>query len=732
MKSLTFSKSLLLTSFLFATALMSSIEASAATDPILIPYSDHNLRSERISIDGKLSEAVWQQQEVHTGFYNHFPLDQGLSENQTEVRIFHDSVNLYIGAIYHDTEARNNISSLKRDNYDDGVFLSDCFGVILDPYNNGDNGYLFAVNARGVQFDALIGNTNNIDDSWNTIWQSNTEISTKDKYYEIAIPLDAINFDEGNSTWGVQFFINDTKINLFTTLEQSPRNFEEYDLRYTKEMKLENLPSKVSNKYSVIPSITYNNNKDVTTGITNDKLQVSLDGQYNITPSLRLDMTLNPDFSQVEVDQQVTNLSRFAINFPERRKFFLENSDLFSSLGTYEVDPFNSRSIGSNSEISFGTKLSGNLSSKTRLGIMHTQTKDDAEFNGQAYSIASVRHNFSQQVTSSTYLVNTQQGNHFNRVGGANLNYRSPDNKWIGIMDYGKAFTKGISGNNNFFNGQLFYNTPKLTWEIEYQKVQENYIAETGFIPQQFNYDAETDQTIREGFSILEAGFQIKHFPKESKHVDWIRRFWVSTETVFNQDNSLRSSSIFWSPFAIRFKNRSYVYVSSLISIDNLDYSFDFLQNGNLITPGKYTQTFGRIGYWTPTNKKLYMNVKLEYGQFYSGTRFNPEIRMSYRMLPTAVISASYFINAIDLNELGQRTFHLGRLTSEIYFSNRLNWTTYFQYNTQRDNFNVNSRIQWEYKPLSYVYVVFTNNYNNDFLSKNWGVSLKANMRLDF
>ncbi len=128
----------------------------------------------------------------------------------------------------------------------------------------------------------------------------------------------------------------------------------------------------------------------------------------------------------------------------------------------------------------------------------------------------------------------------------------------------------------------------------------------------------------------------------------------------------------------------------------------------------------------------MYYTLRFEYGQFYNGTRLNPEVELLYRFLPRAVISASYEMNDVRFKELGNKVFHLAKLTTEIYFNNRLNWTTYFQYSTQLNNFNINSRIQWEYKPLSYVYLVFSNNYDEQLLEKNWGISFKINRRLDF
>lgn len=684
------------------------------------------------TIDGDLSDPIWQKISPFGNFYNHFPIDNGLADNQTEVKVFHNQEFIFIGVVYHDSQARNNVSSLKRDVYNEAFFLSDCFGVIIDPFAEGDNGYFFGLNASGVQYDALIGNINNLNESWNAIWRGNVSQQGNDKFYEIAIPLDAINFNPQTNDWGIQFFINDTKLNQFSTLVHSTRNYTQYDLRFTQKVTVEDLPNKVSRKFSVVPSLAWNRATDKLHNTKNSQLIPSLDGQYNITSSLRLDATLNPDFSQVEVDQQVTNLTRFAINFPERRKFFLENSDLFTNLGTFTSNPFYSRRIGSESDILFGAKLSGNLGTKTRIGLLNVQTKSDGETSGKNYSTLVGRQNLSNALIATAFLVNSQQESTFNRIAGTNLNYRSNDKKWRGNVNYAKAFTKDIKGENNFINTGIAYQTRTFNWNVSYQQAEKNYISDVGFVPLLYNYDAATQQTTREGFRMASAEVQLKHYPKNSNTIDWIRRFWVDNVTIFNADNSLRENTVFFSPFAIRFKNRSYVYAAFLNKIEHLQYNFDFLQNGNFISPDNYNFTYGRIGYWSPTNRKLYYQMKFEYGQFYQGTRLNPQFNLSYRMIPRAVLSASYEINAVNLNSLGKKTFHLAKITSEIYFNNRLNWTTYLQYNTQRNNFNINSRIQWEYKPLSYIYLVLSNNYDNDLVEKNWGVSFKINRRLDF
>ncbi len=697
------------------------------SEVMTIPYLEVTAK-----IDGVLDDQVWENLSVISGFYNQFPNDEGLADNQTELKIFHNKKFLYIGVLYRDAEERNNIASLKRDIYDDIISISDCFGIVLDPYNEGNNGYLFGVNASGVQYDALMGNINQLNSSWSTVWYSEVSKNGKNKYYEIAIPLNAINFKAEKNIWGIQFFTNDTKQVQFSTLAQSPRNFAQYDLRFTKKFRLENLPEKVTQKFSLLPSVSINYAEDKIAETSNRQFIPSLDGQYAITPSLRLDATINPDFSQVEVDQQVTNLSRFAINFPERRKFFLENSDLFNNLGSYFGNPFNSRRIGSETDILFGGKVSGNIGTKTRIGLLNVQTKETEEIKGKNYSVLVGQQNLSNLFNATIFMINTQQGKLYNRIGGGGFNYKSKNNVWSGEVKASQAFTNETNKKNGNYFAEVFYQKRKWNASAFVNKIEKNYIAETGFIPFLYNYDASTGTTIRESYTRTGGDVQLKHFPENSKHIDWIRRFWLENRTTLDANNQLKDYFLFLSPFAIRFKNRSYVYAVVMNQYDNLQYNFDVLQNGNYIQPGEYNFTYGRTGYWSPNNRKFYFATKFEFGQFYNGFRINPFGRISYRMLPRAVFSIIYEMNDINLGELGRKSFHLAKFSSEVYLNNRMNWTTYLQYNTQQNNFNINSRFQWEYKPLSYIYFVFSNNFDNNLNPKDWGVSFKINRRFDF
>ncbi|WP_117880847.1 DUF5916 domain-containing protein [Aureibaculum luteum] len=716
----------------FLTAFVSLLCFSAFAQISTIKFIDTIIK-----VDGQFNEGVWQQLPEHTGFYNYLPTDVGLAKNQTVVKLFHNGEFLYVSAIYKDSTEVTQVSTLKRDV---SIFNSDSFIMILDTQNQEQNGYFFAVNSLGNQTDGLVGRVNggyDLSFSWNAIWQSKALLNGKHKQYEIAIPLKSLNFNSDNSTFGIQFYVRDVKNNSWTILKNVKRNYANFDLRFTEKFRVDNLPKKSASRFAVTPSITVNYQNKVTDNTEETNFKPSLDVQYNLTSSLKLDATVNPDFSQIDVDQQVTNLTRFEVNFPEQRNFFLENSDLFSNLGVDGVNPFYSRRVGANNPIQFGLKLSGNISPKTRIGVLDVQTDSENDNPSQNFGALVAEYQLSRNFTTTGFLINRQETdgfefiNDYNRVTGLNLNYKSDNNKWLGLANVGKSFNDDFANDNSFYNAGIWFNKRGLSANASIKNVGKNYITDIGFTPRLYHYDAINDLIIRTGYTEASTGIEYEKFYKSSSKINSIRVVNFSNNTYFDENGNLDQSSFFLNS-AVFFKNLSAIYYVFNYDYIDLNYGFDPLGNGNSLTPGEYRFGILKIGYNSANNQKLRYRINIQRGTYYSGKRTVAGAYLNYQLLPFANLEFSYDINNIDLNDLGKETFHLTRFTGEVFFNNRLNWTTYLQYNTQRDNFNINSRLQWEYKPLSYIYLVVSDNYNQDITRKNLGIAFKMNYRFDF
>ena len=208
--------------------------------------------------------------------------------------------------------------SLKRDDIGNSGGNSDSFAMIIDTYNQQQSGYFFIVNMGGALIDALLsrnGDGFRVSTSWNTIWNAKTSVKGNLKIFEVEIPLKALGYKADNPNWGIMFHTNNIKINEWTTNTSIDRNYTQFDLRFTKTFKVENLSENKSSRFAVTPSITMNHSEDVINETKDVVVKPSVDVQYNLSSSLKLDVTINPDFSQIDVDRQVTNLTRFSVFF---------------------------------------------------------------------------------------------------------------------------------------------------------------------------------------------------------------------------------------------------------------------------------------------------------------------------------------------------------------------------------------------------------------------------------
>jgi len=288
--------------------------------------------AEKIKVDGVLDEAIWSTGQVATDFWMSEPIDgeRVPDEYQTEVRITYDDQFIYIAAKCFSPDPIF-MPTLKRDNRD--IWSGDVFYVNIDPLNETSNGFVFVTNTSGVQFEALLGGGTfrrgsgggggNINSAWDQTWYSESKVY--DGYWtnEMAIPFKSIRYGE-KGTWGINFSRGLSSKNQFHTWTPIPVQFMTIDLGHTAALVWDEAPKKSKSNVAVIPYALASTNKDIEAGTPADNTaRIGGDAKIAITSSLNLDLTINPDFSQVDVDEQVTNLSTVNIRFPERRLFFL-------------------------------------------------------------------------------------------------------------------------------------------------------------------------------------------------------------------------------------------------------------------------------------------------------------------------------------------------------------------------------------------------------------------------
>ena len=364
---------------LFITALMLiPVMVSAQVLNQSLPEYQYKIKATQsdIKIDGILDEKVWEECQVASDFWLQAPVDNEKTDTRTEVRMAYSENGLYISATCYDDQDYV-IQSLKRDNFGE----SDEFSVVIDPINKKANGYAFGVNAMGAQAEALVI-PDGADISWDNRWFVATERFDDHWTVEMFIPFKTLRFNVQNLAWGINFARIEPGKNETHVWAPIPRQFEFFDLGYCGKLEWDEIPGQAGANISFIPYTAFRTNK-AADGERDNDFEMGGDAKFGLTNSLNLDLTFNPDFSQVEVDRQVTNLTRFSIFFPERRQFFIENNDLFN-FGQGANQPFYSRRIGLDPfgrtvPILYGARLTGNISEKTRVGLfnIHSRTVND-------------------------------------------------------------------------------------------------------------------------------------------------------------------------------------------------------------------------------------------------------------------------------------------------------------------------------------------------------------------
>ncbi|MCB0588139.1 MAG: carbohydrate binding family 9 domain-containing protein, partial [Phaeodactylibacter sp.] len=671
-----------------------------------------------IDTDGRLDEPDWQRAQAAADFWRVLPIDTGYADTRTEVRATYDEQHLYFGITCFERDRRANIiASLRRD----FVFgANDNFLLFIDTYNDQTNGFSFGASAGGAQWDGIQADGGTVSLDWDCKWKS--EVKHYDGYWiiEMAIPFRNLQFKAGVKEWGVNFSRMDVKNNEKSSWAPVPRQFATASLAFTGTLQWDAPPPRPRARLSLIPYVATQTSRDHEHGHEEaPSLDAGLDAKISLTPSLNLDLTVNPDFSQVDVDEQVTNLDRFELFFPERRRFFLENQDLFAGFGRDGLRPFFSRRIGLTNPVQAGLRLSGKLDEKWRIGLLNMQTGTQEAFPAANFTVASLQKRVFTRSNVGIFMVNKQltidqekipEGdNRYNRVIGLDYNLASADNRWTGKFFIHKSFSPGEPGRSMALSGNLAYQTPQWFVEGGYDRVGANYLAETGFVR-------------RRGLHRTALGLGYRFYPTSEK----VANHGPSLETEYYFDPSLKRTDEAWKvAYRVVFLNRSEAELNLRQQYIQLLSPFDPTNSGgdSLATGNEYFWKTLEFNYLSDGRKLFNYNVGISYGGFFNGERFSVEGTLNYRFQPYGSISANFAYNNLRFPApFRDVDFFLIGPKLDLTLTTRLFLTAFVQYNEQADNVNTNIRLQWRYQPVSDLFIVYSDNH----LPTPWDVRNRA------
>ena len=277
------------------------------------------------NIDGVLDDNIWKGIEIAKDFSQIEPKN-GKSEKydqRTEVKICYDNKYIYFGALMYDNCPDSILKELSKRDEQNKNF--DGFGVLINPFNDGQIEYKFFISAAGVQVDAKISPTGE-DVNWNTVWKSAVNINENGWSTEIAIPFSSLRFSKDSKDWALNMIRNLRRNREKYSWNPINTNYTNTSIQSGILTGINNIKSPIRlsfmpyssiylNKYNKTYSIPYNYGMDL---------------KYGINESFTLDMTLIPDFGQVSTDSEILNLTPFEIKYEEKRQFFNEGTELFN------------------------------------------------------------------------------------------------------------------------------------------------------------------------------------------------------------------------------------------------------------------------------------------------------------------------------------------------------------------------------------------------------------------
>lgn len=710
-----------------------------AVFPLSAQPRERTLRIQRtdmpIETDGVLDEPAWQVAAVATDFQRQFPVDTGLATARTEVRMTFDGRNLYIGAVCRQPREDYTAQSLKRDF---AAGTSDVLNLLFNPSKDGLNGFLFGVSPLNVQREALIDNGATQSFEWDNRWESAVKNHDDHWVLEVAIPFKTLRYSvlPGENSWKINFVRTRIKNWEVSAWQPVPQQFPPNNLAFTGLLAWDSPPPKPGANIALIPytisryAIDYQRDINSLKVISKpDKwtLNAGGDAKIGITPSLNLDLTFNPDFSQVEVDRQVANLSRFELFFPERRQFFLENRDLFAMFGFPSTRPFFSRRIGlarnpatglnETVPIIAGARLSGKVTDNLRVGLLNMQTERvnwtaDTVLPAANFTVATVQRKVFGRSAVSAIFVNKQNflGNlnesqradfqDWSRVAGLEYNLYSRDNRWEGEWYYHRSFSPDPERRGSTLAQFLGYNDRHFGVWLGYMLVDSNYTAEAGFVP-------------RNGIQNFYPAMRRTFYPKHK----FINTWGFGVEGDLNFSLKFKETDRDVSAYVqTEFKDQTYL---SFAVYNSYTYLFEPFDPTNLYKPGTqplpgekgYAYSGVRFRFASSTAYDLKGNIDLTVGEYFNGRFTRAEGELSYRWQPLGLVALGYSYNRIRLPEsYPSADFWLLGPRVELSFTRSLFVSSFFQYNTQANNFNVNTRLQWRFAPVSDVFLVYTDN----------------------
>ncbi len=681
------------------------------------------LNNNKLELDGQVNEDFWLNIPGDDRFLMQEPVEGNEPTEKTEIRVAFDEHNLYIAAIFYDSDPKGIKAFQKR--RDASLSTDDRFRWIFDTFNDKRRAYFFEINPFGLRGDGLIssGQGQSLNMDWDGIWKVWTHIGDFGWSAEIRIPFMSINFATKSEVWGVNFQRTIRRKNeelLWTGHKRNQGLMRPQNAGLLRGIKdpsqgigLEVVP------YAIVQSgREYDVDDDEE--FKDSSGDMGFDINYNITPSLRASFTYNTDFAQTEVDNRQINLTRFPLRFPEKRDFFLEGSSILQFAPNSNVNPYFSRRIGLVGgrpiPIEYGWRLLGNVG-RNNIALIHVKTGAQGDLNAENYTVARYRRDFWKE--SSIGIIYTLRATDDDDLLGEIVQNRQTlgadltlsTSKFLGdkILQFSSFFV-GHNPESPLDNSTTlkdrsvmglrinFPNRPWYGW-VSYREFGTHYNPAVGF-------------NQRNGFRRLQPS--IKYAPlfeksKTIREIEWGIRY----EYLASLENVLLTEELTFTLAEIRFESGERFEAEVSKNYEFLDEDFDILGDGEIIVlPDEYVNWSYELSASTASFRKISGSIDYEAGGFWTGNISSLDLGFVVRPSPGINIGGDYRHTKVTAENKGFDT-NLFQVNLGFDFTPDISLSSNIQFEDVSKVLGTNTRFRWIITPGTDVFFVYNHNWLN-------------------
>jgi hypothetical protein len=696
-----------------------------------------------ISVDGILDEAAWQKEPGIGNLTQVEPYPGEQPTEKTKIWLAYNRDFLYVAVRCEDGSPESIVATeMKRDAM---LMENDNIEIVLDTFHDHRNAYYFSTNPAGALVDGRISENQFASLEWDGIWNVMTHNDSGGWSAEFEIPFKTIGFNPNISEWG----FNISRY-LARNREGSRWASPSLDVQTFHVVRAGNIQG--------MKNISQGLGLDIKpygiTGFTRDidrpdlwkaEYDGGVDIFYRITSNLVSSTTINTDFAETEVDTRQINLTRFALFFPEKRSFFLEDAGTFefakgAHMGPPNMDnggdliPFFSRRIGlvngTEVPLRIGQKLTGKIG-RFDIGLLDVQTgRLDASENPEEYDVASknlavgrVKANFlSQSYVGAMFTNGDPTGLTSNQMAGVDFKLATSNflntNKNLSLMLFGSRTTTGLDKNNNAYGGTISYPNDLLELQYKWINIGENYNPALGFVPRTGVRISSVTAEVSprpEAWGIRQLAFEVNY----TDYFSLVQQNWESRELRLN-------------PFRLDLNSGDMIGYEYTRNEEQLFEPWTISYRNNIaLSAGAYTFDAHKFFLFTSERRPVSLHADFGTGSFYSGTRREFGGELAWRKDHHLTTSFNWEQNWIRLPE-GDFNTSLVMYRLDYSFTPFITLANFVQYDTESANIGLQSRLRWIFTPGKELFVVLNHNWQESEFDRFESAQTRFRVKLNY